>query len=303
MALGAGVVIMGRLSPAHPPNASPTKKFREVQIASLITLLLAGVLLVLRLRTLRGTTLVGPWCWLATSVAALTLVAIVKWFVPPIGAIGIYEFLAASLTVCPIVAVLGAKRPQHRAWQFVVATLWIVIIVPAADAVVFGRLAVDVHVVRRSFLAVLIGLTSANYIATRFGGSALLYAVAQVLMLADIFLPADSWRGVRFFDIGCCLFALSIALVCLAIPIRHYATKELSATWLRFRDAYGAAWALRVADRINQASKKLGWNLRLAWSGFKSSGEQSFEPAVHPSAERSFRMLLRRFLTDSWWRC
>ncbi len=259
-------------------------------------------LLVWRLPMLRGTTLVGPWCWLWGSVIALAFVAFFKTQFPTHDRLGTFEFLAATLTLCPMVAVLGAKRPQHRAWQFVVATLWIVSIIPAADALLFGNSnGVELHLVRRVFLAILIVLGLANYVCTRFGVLAVVYAIGQILMMHRSLLRFQSGFDIDCFDMGSWFVALSVILVCLAIPPRRSAV-GWTAAWLNFRDAFGAAWALRVADRLNQAAKKLDWNFVLKWSGFNNPDNRHVDLSLHPAAERSFRMLLRRFVSEKWLR-
>src|SRR6185295_15343995 len=88
---------------------------------------------------LRGTTLVAPWAWsaLATLTVAGSEVAaglagdLASWIVP-------LRFMAAMSAFCPIMAVLGAKRPQDRAWQFIVLSLWAVLCLPAAGWWLFG---------------------------------------------------------------------------------------------------------------------------------------------------------------------
>src|SRR5262245_21972391 len=72
---------------------------------------------------LRDTTLVGAWVWALGSIVAVATAEISTASEP-------LKFAAAALTLCPAVAVLGAKRPQDRAWHWIVLSLWVVVCVP-----------------------------------------------------------------------------------------------------------------------------------------------------------------------------
>ena len=38
--------------------------------------------------------------------------------------------------------------------------------------------------------------------------------------------------------------------------------------WLNFRNNWGAFWALRILNRINETAKLSHWPIQLTWSGF-----------------------------------
>ncbi len=268
-----------------------------MKYVSLATLVLAAALLLMRLPILRRTTLLGPGLWLLAALTALSGACGLRWSSQhPL--VMVVEYLAAALTICPLVSVLGAKRPQHRAWHFVVAALYLVLILPAADALVFFRSdGIELHLVRRIFLVILVGIGMANYLGTRFCFSAMLFAAGQACLFASSMLPASRFSMNVGFNPGYVLIGLAIALVGLDLPRRRSPPSGPTRAWLDFRDAFGAAWSLRVADRMNRASEKLGWGVRLHWSGFVAERDSRAVPRLGAAAERSFRMLLRRFVS------
>ena len=60
--------------------------------------------------------------------------------------------------------------------------------------------------------------------------------------------------------------------------------------WLRFRDAYGAVWALRIAQRVNDTARQQDWDGRLTWSGLEGNGE----------LRNCLTKLLRPFVGPPW---
>jgi hypothetical protein len=74
------------------------------------------------------------------------------------------------------------------------------------------------------------------------------------------------------------------------IKWRAEPASELDATWLRFRDSFGALWAQRTREQFNRAAANAGLTGRLRWHGLNEA----------PAAEReqlleTLRALLRRF--------
>src|SRR6185436_4811717 len=91
-------------------------------------------------RSLSQTTLVSAAWWAAAATVTIVAVeaagAVFSW---DAGWLAPLRFCAAALSFCPFVAVLGAKRPQHLAWNFVVLSLWGVVSLSALTALAMQR--------------------------------------------------------------------------------------------------------------------------------------------------------------------
>jgi hypothetical protein len=262
---------------------------------------LAVVLQVIALygaRKWRGTTLMLPCLWVATSAAALAVTAVLEIVWPNAEGIGIsaIRFAAYASTLCPIVAVLGAKRPQDRGWQWVVLTLWLVMVWPAAQALANpAGPRVELAMLWKLFIVGVIALGPLNYMATRNTVAALFCAVDKVLLLSEHL----GFRQSSVWDLSAALTCFLLA----AVIVMKERAKEThadvcgtqTARWLKFRDCYGAFWGLRILLRVNETAVLRQWPVRLAWHGFERVGEQSPDGAQEAEIEQTLDTLLRRF--------
>lgn len=272
---------------------------------------LLALFLIHLFRQSRGTTLRAPCLWALASTASLALNAVVESLQENseqgIG-LSALRFAVAASTFCPLMAVLGAKRPQNRGWQWVVLTLWIVVVWPAAQAVLLPTgLHLELSVVWKLFLSGLVALGLFNYLPTRNGLAACGFAAGQIILLDNTL-----WR----WNLVDQQWAPAISLVCFLIAatlvgIRLYRKRkredpiawpkftECDRRWLDFRDAYGALWALRILARVNQTAEVQGWPMRLVWSGFTLL---PMEEVTLPTEEQleelqtTLSTLLRRFV-------
>ena len=76
---------------------------------------------------------------------------------------------------------------------------------------------------------------------------------------------------------------------------------ELNANWRRFRDAFGAFWAVRVMPRVNQGVESMEPAITLAWHGWEGFPnvhaalcEEDRNAILH--AAKTQRTALRRFV-------
>ncbi len=272
---------------------------------------LLSILLIYLLRQSLGTTLFAPCVWALVSTASLALNALVEsQYGSSEQSIGLsaLRFAAVAGSLCPLMAVLGAKRPQNHGWQWVVLTLWLVIVWPAAQAVLIPTgLSIELFIVWKLFLVGLIGVGLLNYLPTKNWPSACLVAAGQAVLL-DNFLW--SWGLVNpewISAVGLSCFLAAAILVGIRkpkkqsrdgaeIPLR---LAEFNRRWLDFRDAFGALWALRILARLNQTAEVSHWPMRLDWAGFVFSEDAA---AKEPTAkqlnelEQAMSTLLRRFV-------
>lgn len=260
---------------------------------------------------LSGTTLVGPWSWLMASTLSLASARVVLGVLGSEHAWsgGALVFVAAVGSICPLVSLLGAKRPQDQAWHLIVLSLWVVLALPAVESVALrGGQMPDTDGARSWFMLALIATGWANGAATRFWPAATLLLIGQALMLSPHLPPLATlhWSSeLRTFDAGLVCWLGAIVWGSLLARRRRTGTPPLDALWLDFRDGYGLLWGLRVAERVNAAARIYAWPVELRWQGFRprSSGEPqpSELPAeVQQALRQTLDNLLRRFVSPEW---
>lgn len=279
-------------------GASPQS---PIVINAVVTLWAAAALL-LRWPRLRGTTLVAVWAWSLVALGAIALSEILigtaaegpsaNWSRP-------LRFAAAMGSFCPIMAMLGAKRPQDRAWQFIVLSLWGILSLPAFEWLLFTGVR-EIHPARFWFLIVLVGVGALNGLATRGWSSSLLYGLGQLALIAPFFPQAQTWlSGDRGAWPGLALLAAAWTLQALPRRPRSGGT-ALDRVWLDFRDAFGVVWSLRVAERMNASASMYHWPVMLHWQGFVPRESAADTTEVPAAVEESLRSLLRRFVSPAW---
>ena len=270
-------------------------------LGMLLTLLL---LLVRGWTRLRGTTLTAPCSWAAFSTVCLAAAVWVQGLQSVAESVrgqSALWFAAVTTSFCPLMAILGAKRPQNVGWQWVVASLWLVLIWPVGQTVLMRLTTVELFSAWKLFLMALIVLGPLNHLPTRFWSASLLVAAGQTLLLSEYLwsFTSESTAWLLPTGVGCFLLAAGIVTwQCRVAASENGEEDSLAAysrQWKKFRDAYGAFWALRILGRVNQTAELCDWPMRLTWTGFELS------PEVKPTAEQlaeldqTMSTLLRRF--------
>ena len=280
-------------------------------VATLLLAAIGTVAVAATYRKLRGTTLVGSQVWLCGCLVAVAAVEV--WQAVPAertnaSTVELLRFLAATLTFCPLVALMGAKRPQNRAWHFIVLSLWVVLALPALHV---GLLRSGQTLSTPSSLAwfmlglIVIGLVNRVLTPAWMGG--LLFACGQISLLAKHLPLVGNVPGIDRYPcelIGLGLIAAAAVLSWWLSHRRHPSAEPLDRLWLEFRDLYGVLWALRLAERVNSAAALTKSDLVLRWSGFQTSAGGRITESLSPDAVRILRQglenLLRRFVSRAW---
>jgi hypothetical protein len=195
-------------------------------------------------------------------------------------------YLALSLTGCAGVAVLGARRPGVGAWNFVVAGLLAVLLLPVAVGFGTPRLQTS-HLL---FLAATLAVILLNYLPTRHGPAAALLGVGcaeEIARLAgvqsSVFPPLAGRVAVSL--------APWLALTCVRWP--RNPREEVDRIWLAFRDRFGFVWGQRLREQFNRAVANAGWAVSLHWTGLRPAGQGPFpDPAAVLAA---LQAVLKRF--------
>lgn len=265
-------------------------------------------------RALSGTTLVGAHRWALIALAGWLIVAAGDALRAAPGNTGHLRYTAAALSVCPMVAVLGARRPGLGAWHFVVLVLLVVLLVPLLQTLLRDRWARPLRCEDAwtlLFTGVLL-VGTVNYVPTRLGPPVCLVA----LFLAAVALSVGPWQAAR--DTWIARWGARLAPAAMAAGTwlawwtclrRQVATppRSWNRVWRDYRERFGLIWSRRIQERFNASAVQLDWPVRLGWGGFAPHPEQPSGTQAALSlldrpgpAQTALRSLLRRFVADEW---
>jgi hypothetical protein len=286
------------------PLASDALPTNAAALAALLAVALA-LLAANAWRRLRGSTLAAPAAWAVAAAASVAAVELaLAWNAEPAATLGasLARYAAAVGVCCPLTAVLGAKRPQDRGWQWIVLSLWIVLLVPAGQAWA-GHTSNQLVLPYpwRALLAALVMLGPLNYLPTRWAGAAVLATIGQLLLLKP-WLFGD---GEPSATSAWALAALLLAALLATLTRRRSANaapspplEEFTYRWLNFRNNWGAFWALRILNRINETAVLSNWPVRLHWNGFApldAAAPTELDERIAAHITQTLDSLLRRF--------
>lgn len=270
----------------------------------------------------RGSTAVPAALWSAAAALFFALTTLQQTTENlDIATLGIHRVVIAALSVCPVMSLLGAKRPQHGVWQFIVGTLAAVLALPAASAILIhpGSLP-DLHILGRFFLPVLVLVGWMNFIGTRRAAAATLVAVGHFgliwpllpgIQLEDALpQPARDLVAIScmtaggFLALAQAVFAWLRRRLVLAdgdrLPLESSEfTYRVNTCFLALRETLGAAWTLRLAERFDQMARRRGWPAQLTFQGLQIQ-EDPREASWEPDALRAMEALMKRFVSSAW---
>jgi hypothetical protein len=308
-----------RLMHVFAANARPAE-LAALVVVVVIAILCAVVMLVLLrgLLAARGTTLFAPLAWALLSLGVLFVAStslrsqksfeganFEKWWL-----------IAAASTFCPLIALLGAKRPQDRAWQMIVVSFWGIIALPAIQSLILHPSeTLDLHFLWQSFFVVLILMGWLNYVSSAFGLVGFFVALGQTLLFWH-WLPFIGTYPFWWPELGVVFIGLAVMFGAGVASARRRLLKSVglaagwSRVWIDFRDWYGLLWSRRVMQRVeeqtNTSIEWIDWDALRASALQETAGEnQNSDEAVRPVgswavAEPALRSLLRRFVSNEW---
>jgi hypothetical protein len=278
------------------------------ELALITTCGVLELLLLWRLRNrVRETTLTSAWWWAVTAtlgVAAAEAAIAAGGDGLGTGRSESLRLIAAPLAFCPALAVLGAKRPQHRAWQFIVLSLWCVLALPGLEHLALRRGgSIEIHGVRTAFVMALIAVGVLNWLPTRRWLAAISIAAGQALLYAE-HLPLGQWSFAARWP-GVLFILGTMVLEFQEWTQRRDATFGWDRVWLDFRDDFGALWAVRVGERVNAAAAMHHWPVRLRWDGLHRQSNAPERDSLPESdyadaLDTALDNLLRRFVSQQW---
>ncbi len=288
------------------------------------TLTLNDVLLSVSLLFLCGSGLKTLMSFRRNSIQVLTPTffwsefAILSWGLASLVSLDVFQvgtawqdqfwYWAAVLTCCPLISVLGAKRPTSRGWSwFIILPLIAVLgwpaltifLVPSPDLV---PLEIQSPVLIGFILVLVMG--TGNYMGSRYGLSILMVSGAALLSLWPVF---SSFAGDLNFATRIRAFSALLCGIGVLHGFRQAGRPTLDESkydqlWFDFRDAFGIVWSIRIQDRINQTAQKEGWVVRLGTEGFVWDQNVSDEQIKQSEdrLEHTLHWLLRRFVEPEW---
>lgn len=264
----------------------------------------------------RGSTAVPAAVWAVAAAGSLAVEMAVRsagGLADPAAGAAV-RLVSLALGVCPVMSLLGAKRPQHGVWQFIVASLGVVLALPAISAtLVRPGTPPDVHMLEQAFLLILLVVGWMNFIGTRHAAAATL-VTAGLAVLARAFLPfvpaaiAEAPLP-RLEAIACGALAVGAVVAVMQSawiswrPLPACSPSSIAALidrpYAALRETLGAAWTLRIAERFNTVAAERGWPCRLHFRGLEV-GVDPDDMDWHRDALRALRALFHRFVTADW---
>lgn len=272
---------------------------------SIATLLILGFVLrtTISVRSLLAGLTARSACGWGIAACLVAMLAVGMRILPvvPDGLTSATHSLAATLCLAPLLDVLGARNPGHRAWPwFVITPMIIVLQWSTASHLVSEHLQTPVTTplpATIGFLLILV-MGTGNYFGTANTTACLIGATGICLFALPV------WEWADWPQDGLCL-AGSICLAVTALLVEgRLKTGETEPgheqLWTDFRDTYGLVWARRVMDRINQFADRENWTVTMTLDGFLSrDGSESAADDLQRPIE-ILRWVLRRFADTAW---
>ena len=277
-------------------------------ILLLLGTLIPGAVLVAARPALRQTTLLTAWNWMLAAwlLWVASAVVLARPTTSP-EARAQWLYATAVISLCPGIAVLGAKRPGSGVWTlFILVPLVFVLGWPALTVWRWDGprlLAVETPVLVGFGLVLVMG--TGNYLGTRFGLGAALYAAAVVLLVLPVAAHGPPWFRSTWGSVPGTVLAAIPLFFGASLSARRCASGAAAADpldrlWGEFRDRFGIVWSRRLQERLQQEARREGWPAQvgpfgLEWAEGITSDQRS---RTRERFEHHLRWLLRRFVEE-----
>jgi hypothetical protein len=255
----------------------------------------------------QGTSLRLAWGWTvaASITVAFAWVATEVWPVVPSPWDDMLWYGVAELLLCPLIAVLGARRPGVAVWNwFVLLPLLAVLGWPVAAAALAGARPGSFTLETPPVIGILLVLImgTGNYAGTRFRlpVTVLLSGAVVLILLSLTGTRIEAPHTLRLLTVWC--VGMAAATSWWIARRRPQSESRLDRVWQDFRDQFGIVWAQRIRERINERGTQENWLVRLERLGFVATEQNATaNAAVHDlRIEHAVRWFLRRFVDETW---
>lgn len=216
-------------------------------------------------------------------------------------------YLVGVAALCPLVAVLGARRPVDRVWPaFVLLPLFLVLGLPAISSFWRGTPApLQLETPTVVGFAIVLVMGAGNYLFTRLSLPVSLLAAGIALLVYPLteFGTATNRSPVDSAGYAGVCLGLAAASAFVLMRRRNDGLPPHERLWVDFRNAFGIVWAKRVMDRINWTAREEGWPARLDFAGLVWTQDAPGEDEKRRTIDRltdTFRWLLKRFVDEAW---
>jgi hypothetical protein len=261
-------------------------------------------------RRLRATTLVTAWKWAIGAAFAWTVTLLGVVTLEARGAsLAIGELMwyaTALLSVCPAVAVLGARRPRISTWTWfvlvpLIAVLGWPVLTRWATAPRPAAVQLEAPHVLGWLLVLLMG--AGNYLGTKFWDAAGLYAAALVLLIASFSSATPGWLSAELVRTWASIaVALAVIVAFWKAERAPVVQPSLERVLEDYRNHYGIVWGRRLQERLNGVAQKQGWPVGFTARGLVweegVSDKQRHETTAQ--VDQSLRWMLKPFVNPEW---
>lgn len=255
--------------------------------------------------TFRHTTLLTAYAWAVGAAALWTLTWVFDsgFRLLPRPMADHLWYASAVASLCPAIAVLGARRPGIRVWNwFILLPMLFALGWPVLTLLLQGSDIRGLQLETPQLVAYLLVLVmgAGNYVGTRYTPSSLLYIASNASLVVSSSSVCPHWLSDRWWVRSLTTVGMVLAVL-FAASTGHgvmEGTNRFDKLWLDFFDTFGIVWGRRIQDRVNYMATKEAWPARLELHGIH--WQTPANPQTEARIEHTFRWLLRRFVDPEW---